>query len=449
MSGAIRVVQSEYLSSSSIIMSSTHIPLSNTPADYGATSEHSGLIKQHILPLLGQDQEVLRKRAYDSLGGVEPKETLEHLTEKTLEIKYGFAKITASLDPLDAYLRNYKIDGKPIELFQPSWLAIQADFDNVLRYSMNTAVNDAGYVKQFIDVMVPIIKDDKVPVDSKKKLLLYYISRAEETCNDAKLMTMSLRTISQRISDTANNITRVVNTAEKKSYTTVARLMGVIKVLKLDVDKLGLLQNSIASNTLAVLDVMHRAAYSPTTDSEFYAYMAQVIVITQDSSIILLDYANKVEAGETQYQQKTPVFGPALGGLYVFCCVATRTVVDLAGAVPEDGNKIQGYQANGTLAQQWNLIPKPDGSYEITSSVDGKVFMAYAEDRNHGAISARYAPSRWVLTPVNGHYGTYVFLSQRQFALDLRGSNAANETTIMLCNKHGRSNQQWILQEVM
>ena len=47
-------------------------------------------------------------------------------------------------------------------------------------------------------------------------------------------------------------------------------------------------------------------------------------------------------------------------------------VLDLAGGSTANGNLIQMYTYNGTCAQKWSLIRKPNGKYKILSACNGK-----------------------------------------------------------------------------
>jgi endo-1,4-beta-xylanase len=62
----------------------------------------------------------------------------------------------------------------------------------------------------------------------------------------------------------------------------------------------------------------------------------------------------------------------SLSGVYIVNAASGKALTDPGGST-SNGAVIQQYQLNGQTNQQWNLLPLPDGNFEVKNASSGKV----------------------------------------------------------------------------
>lgn len=127
-------------------------------------------------------------------------------------------------------------------------------------------------------------------------------------------------------------------------------------------------------------------------------------------------------------------------------------VVDIAGAIGDNGAAVQIYEGNGSLAQAFAFnYDEYSGYYRITSYASGKCLDVEGAAHYTGAHIQQYTPNgtfaqRWSL--VSNDDGSYSIASAIcGFVLDVTGACADNGTRLQQWNLNGTAAQRFFLRE--
>jgi Ricin-type beta-trefoil lectin domain-like len=129
--------------------------------------------------------------------------------------------------------------------------------------------------------------------------------------------------------------------------------------------------------------------------------------------------------------------------------VYSGKVLDDKGASKSDGTAIIQYHWHGGLNQQWNLVPLPNGVYEIQNVYSGKVLDDKGASASNGNPIIQYhwhggLNQEWRLIPVgDGAYEIQNVWSGK--VLDDTGYSTSDGTAIIQYHWHGGLNQEWEL----
>ncbi|KAF9526323.1 hypothetical protein CPB83DRAFT_858163 [Crepidotus variabilis] len=145
----------------------------------------------------------IHDRLVESLKQVNAEETLKNLTNHILELKVSFGKISVALGQVDDKNYRKKSDSSTneerIEKFRPTWDKIHKDFDSLIWASQDVAMDAATHAKVFHDILLPILKDNTLPLSRKKEELRSYILNLEKSEAVAEKMTNSFTALPHRI----------------------------------------------------------------------------------------------------------------------------------------------------------------------------------------------------------------------------------------------------------
>lgn len=108
---------------------------------------------------------------------------------------------------------------------------------------------------------------------------------------------------------------------------------------------------------------------------------------------------------------------------YVIQNIATQTVLDVKSADIASGTKVQLYQANGTIAQNWDL-------YEVGSTID--------------ALDAKAAASKGILDTNVVYYIETALMANK--VVDVAAASTANKANVQLYDFNKTGAQQWKVQ---
>jgi hypothetical protein len=129
--------------------------------------------------------------------------------------------------------------------------------------------------------------------------------------------------------------------------------------------------------------------------------------------------------------------------------VASGKVLDDPSGSTADGTKIQQYQLNGGLNQQWVPELQSDGNYLIANASSGKVLEDPGFSTANGTQVDQYHATgglnqEWQFAWLPG--GTYEILNAYSGkALDIPNGSTANGTIVQQYQLSGGLNQQWVL----
>ncbi|QRW08640.1 Serine/threonine-protein kinase [Ceratobasidium sp. AG-Ba] len=153
-----------------------------------------------------EDPEKAVDELYKELGSVDVGPIIKALGNDIVSIKDDFDSIYSTLGLLDE--QGYKkksVDGSsdddPIPKFQPEWGKIRKNFEEQIWESKKIATEGAARANSYRTVMVPMIKDDGVPIEAKKAELDHFIKEIEATTNSAQRMAESFLELPTRIKD--------------------------------------------------------------------------------------------------------------------------------------------------------------------------------------------------------------------------------------------------------
>ena len=138
---------------------------------------------------------------------------------------------------------------------------------------------------------------------------------------------------------------------------------------------------------------------------------------------------------------------PASGGAYEILNVGTGKALDVTGESVQAGALIQEYDYLGGTNQQWQLVPVDDVHYKIVNSHSGLVLDVVGGSTANGSAIQQYTyvgdPQQlWVLLPVTS-YNISNGLSG--YLLDVMGGSAAAGTSVIQASATGAREQQWQL----
>ncbi|MDD6784913.1 MAG: RICIN domain-containing protein [Eggerthellales bacterium] len=141
---------------------------------------------------------------------------------------------------------------------------------------------------------------------------------------------------------------------------------------------------------------------------------------------------------------------------YTFTAVDAQKALDVFAAGKEDGANVDIYEANGTAAQNWLLVPSTTASgkscYKIISAVSGKALDVDGSDS--GANVRIWTPSKsasqnWLFSLVPGltyttiEDGTYVITSELGTVLDVEAAGSEDFTNIQTYEGNGTGAQRF------
>lgn len=185
-------------------------------------------------------------------------------------------------------------------------------------------------------------------------------------------------------------------------------------------------------------------------------------------------------------------------GVYTITSAASNLAVDITNASLSNGARVQMWNKNGSVAQQWQITRQTDGFYTIQNPTSGKYLDVLNASRDSGtdvqifsdtnSCAQKWAIQRvgsnlsilsacsgkaldirgglvstpgtklqiydsnnsgaqlWRLTEVAGsapQNGTYSLLTASDKALDITGANLSNGTRLQIWTKNNSSAQQW------
>ena len=157
------------------------------------------------------------------------------------------------------------------------------------------------------------------------------------------------------------------------------------------------------------------------------------------------------KAGIERATKKVKVY--ALTGTWELrSAVDSKYALDIANASKKNGANAQLYHRNGTSAQRFRFISKPNETYRIKCACSGKTLAVAKASKANGANVRQYkwnktAAQRWRLevdasnrvTLINKHSGR---------ALSLANSKAADCVNVVQRTSKGAKYQKWILKKV-
>lgn len=141
------------------------------------------------------------------------------------------------------------------------------------------------------------------------------------------------------------------------------------------------------------------------------------------------------------------------GSYAIVSALKDGLVLDVQWAGRENGTNVQVYAANGSAAQSWNLIKTEqvlsDGTYSITSSLDGKKSLdVNGASRSNGAAIQLYGSNgtlaqKWGLT-YNSQTGFYTISAANSGkSLDIPGADTSSGVRIQQYSSNGTAAQAW------
>ncbi len=147
-------------------------------------------------------------------------------------------------------------------------------------------------------------------------------------------------------------------------------------------------------------------------------------------------------------------------GSYTIINPATGKALDVEGAGTTKGTKVQLYTVNDTCAQKWQIVKNDDETYSIYSACSGLILDVSGGIANNGtSINIWNANNtnaqKWKFYDyesednIKNIEGFYVILSATNFnkAMDIHGGvdTASNGTNIQLWNNNSTAAQDWYL----
>ena len=153
-------------------------------------------------------------------------------------------------------------------------------------------------------------------------------------------------------------------------------------------------------------------------------------------------------ADGTESQQWIPTISK---GYIVLKNAANGRVLDVAGAVSDDGTRVQTYMANGTTAQRFKMVSTPvlsEGTYLIRTYSNKKQVLDVASGtrKQGGNIqvweSNDTGAQKWKVTLKSD--GTYVFTNARsKKVLDVLNESTTPGTNVQQWKENGSNAQKW------
>ncbi|KAF8069982.1 hypothetical protein FPV67DRAFT_995495 [Lyophyllum atratum] len=166
------------------------------------------------------------------------------LADSAVKVDQAFERVKIDLGKVDQ--NNYKDkDGKPVEKFQPKWIAYQKIFTTLLWDSRATATGTEAYVRDFLDVIIPGVEGIVTPQDYQDTVadLKEFINRKDpfgkklnstETVSDAQKHSQAFTDLRRDISAFKDTFDTFASFHEGELKGEILRLEG--EVLRLDAE---------------------------------------------------------------------------------------------------------------------------------------------------------------------------------------------------------------------
>ena len=122
--------------------------------------------------------------------------------------------------------------------------------------------------------------------------------------------------------------------------------------------------------------------------------------------------------------------------------------LDVAGANKSNGTNVQQCQANGNLAQAWEVdFNKDDSTYVLKSALTGKALDMGGWSRDNGGNASVWDNNntnnqRWYITEVGGGY-SFLINKHSNKSLEVAGWSTSNGGNVQQWDYFAQANQQW------
>ena len=122
--------------------------------------------------------------------------------------------------------------------------------------------------------------------------------------------------------------------------------------------------------------------------------------------------------------------------------------LDVAGANKSNGTNVQQCQANGNLAQAWEVdFNKDDSTYVLKSALTGKALDMSGWSRANGGNASVWDNNntnnqRWYITEVGGGY-SFLINKHSNKSLEVAGWSTSNGGNVQQWDYFAQANQQW------
>ncbi len=122
--------------------------------------------------------------------------------------------------------------------------------------------------------------------------------------------------------------------------------------------------------------------------------------------------------------------------------------LDVAGANKSNGTNVQQCQANGNLAQAWEVdFNKDDSTYVLKSALTGKALDMGGWSRDNGGNAIVWDNNntnnqRWYITEVGGGY-SFLINKHSNKSLEVAGWSTSNGGNVQQWDYFAQANQQW------
>ena len=122
--------------------------------------------------------------------------------------------------------------------------------------------------------------------------------------------------------------------------------------------------------------------------------------------------------------------------------------LDVAGANKSNGTNVQQCQANGNLAQAWEVdFNKDDSTYVLKSALTGKALDMSGWSRDNGGNASVWDNNntnnqRWYITEVGGGY-SFLINKHSNKSLEVAGWSTSNGGNVQQWDYFAQANQQW------
>ena len=125
---------------------------------------------------------------------------------------------------------------------------------------------------------------------------------------------------------------------------------------------------------------------------------------------------------------------------------SNKKAIDLNSSGTYDGNNIQVYDANSTMAQKWYVSYLGDGSYKIVSNIDNNFALTTEniDTKESNVFIQTYNNSenqQWIIRDL--HNGYYSLITKENKYLDIQNGSLTNGTNIWIYDNNGSDAQQF------
>ncbi|CAE7108830.1 unnamed protein product [Rhizoctonia solani] len=129
-------------------------------------------------------------------------------------------------------------------------------------------------------------------------------------------------------------------------------------------------------------------------------------------------------------------------GTYTIKNVSTGTVMDLYDGLAAEGTQIQGFKGHGGDNQKWHLKYTGNGHSLTLQNVKSGTYLSFSAIKNSTrVVGSRTARNIVLVSSKNGY--VMETAEKREYVLDLKESNPANETPVIIYNDNNTDNQKW------